>query len=115
MYLEADTSHRVATTNRRIEFGLVPPEVMQRALADANSGLTTDAVESASARHEECFGAWTSQQLISYLWLAPSGTHLCQDVHVHYATAYAYIRWAHTRDEYRGQHLHSITKHHALD
>jgi len=114
MYLVADSPNASTSSDSKLEFDFVPADVVRRAATDPNSGMALDAVESALSRHEECFGACTSEQLVSYLWLAPSGAHLCQDVYVYFSTQYAYSRWSYTRNEYRGQHLHSITKNQAL-
>jgi hypothetical protein len=115
MYLVAASPTGPEMNNESIDFGFLSEDVVRHEADDSKSGLFIDEVERALAQREECFGAWMSHRLVSHLWLAESGTHLCQDVGVHFPTCYAYSKWAFTRDEFRGRHLHSMTKHQALN
>jgi hypothetical protein len=98
----------------KYSWGKIPEGQLLREAADPRSGLETNEVRACIARGEVCFGVWNGQQLLSYIWVAPSGAHVCQGVGIRFETQYAFSRWAFTIESHRGLNLHAQLKHHAL-
>jgi GNAT superfamily N-acetyltransferase len=98
-----------------LEFGVVEEERLRREARDPGSGLTPEGVEAEIAKGDVCYGAYVGGELASYLFVAEGPTELPDGVVVDYDPSWAFSRWAYTRPEYRGLHLHSALKTHALE
>jgi GNAT superfamily N-acetyltransferase len=98
-----------------LEFGMVEDERLRREARDPGSGLTPEGVEAEIAKGDACYGAFVDGALASYLFVAEGPTELPDGVVVDYDPSWSFSRWAFTRPEYRGLHLHSALKAHALE
>jgi hypothetical protein len=88
---------------------------LRQEAAVAGNGLQPADVEHRIDAGEECFGAYIGKVLASHLWFSSSPAHLKDKVFVRFDPAFAYSRWAFTRVEHRGKHLHALCKQKALE
>jgi hypothetical protein len=98
-----------------VEYRFVEPERLRQEAGIAGNGLQAGEVESRIDAGEECFGAFIGKVLVSQLWFSSDCAHLKDKVFVHFDPAFAYSRWAFTRVEHRGKHLHALCKQKALE
>lgn len=94
---------------------LVDRDRLLRECASPGSGLEREKVDSLLGSGEECVGAFVGDVLASHIWFSPGPAHLAGNVFVHFDPAYAFSRWAFTREEFRGQQLHAACKQKALE
>jgi hypothetical protein len=108
-------SVRALPTLSGVEYRFVEPERLRQEAALADSGIQPGEVERQIDAGEECFGAFIGNELVSQLWFSSDSAHLKDEVFVHFNPAFAYSRWAFTRAEHRGKHLHALCKLKALE
>jgi hypothetical protein len=98
-----------------VEYRFIEPDRLRREATAAGSGLQPGEVERLLNAREECFGAFVGGVLASHLWFSPGPAHLKDEVFVHFDPAFAYSRWAFTREDHRGKRLHALCKQKALE
>ena len=106
---------RALPAHPQAEYGFVAPERLRQEATLLGSGLQPEGVQRLLSAGEECFGAYVGGTLASHVWFSPCPAHLKDEVFVHFDPAFAYSRWAFTREEYRGLHLHGLCKLAALE
>jgi len=109
-----EKSARALPTLSEVEYRFVEPERLRQEAAIDGNGLQPDEVERRIDAREECFGAFIGKVLASQLWFSSGAAHLKDKAFVHFDPAFAYSRWAFTRGEHRGKHLHALCKQKAL-
>lgn len=98
-----------------VDYRFVDADRLRREAGAEGSGLTLEDVERQLAAGEECFGAFVGDVLASYVWFSPGPAHLAGRIFVHFDPSYALSRWAFTRKDHRGLHLHPLCKQKALE
>ncbi len=109
------SAREVNSSLQNIECRFIEAEVLRRESENPDAGVTGTSLEQFLSSGERCFGTFVNGTLAAQLWLADGRAHLSGDVWVQHDPAWAYSRWAHTRPEFRGHHLHAYTKRRALD
>jgi hypothetical protein len=104
----------VRTPAVNVDYHFVDADRLRREAGVQGSGLTLDDVERQLGAGEECFGAFVDDRLASYLWFSPGPAQLKGPIYVYFNPSYAFSRWAFTRKDHRGLHLHSLCKQKAL-
>jgi hypothetical protein len=110
-----EKSVRLLAPSVDVDCRFVEPDRLRREATVAGSGLQPEEVERLLNAGEECFGVFVAGLLASHLWFSPSPAHLENRVFVHFDPAFAYSRWAFTRDDHRGKRLHALCKQKALE
>lgn len=104
----------VLAPQSEVECRFVDIDRLRREATVSGSGLQPEEVERLLNAGEECFGAFVDGVLASYLWFSPGPAHLENQAFVHFDPAFAYSRWAFTRNDQRGKRLHALCKQGAL-
>jgi GNAT superfamily N-acetyltransferase len=85
-----------------IAFGQLSLEQLRAAIHDSELDMSTDFIEGAIARGDQCFGAYAQGTLISYVWLACDWAPHEPGVIVKINEPYSYIYKVFTRTSHRG-------------
>jgi len=83
-------------------------ETLRRMTADARYDLTSDFLDEALAKGDECYGIVDGTRPAAYGWYAHTPTKLSDDLRLSFDPKYVYMYKGLTLEAYRGRRLHAI-------
>jgi acetyltransferase (GNAT) family protein len=88
---------------------LLSEDMIRRLAEDPANEMSSQFVDEALARGDECYAICDGETLAAYGWYAPGPTPIgLDDLAVHFSPDCVYMYKAFTAERYRGQRLHAI-------
>ncbi len=107
MYVSA-VAPTFAVAGADVSADFLDRETLRRMTSDVHYDLTSDFLDEALAKGDECYAIVDGTKPAAYGWYAHTPTKLSDDLRLHFDPKYVYMYKGLTLEAYRGRRLHAI-------